>query len=155
MSLFDALDGIFMSRRLRLGVPQPIRKVYYNLTVTVLSVLVALVIGVIVLAGLLVDRLGIESGPLAMIGSADLEFVGFMIAGMFVVAWLVAGGVDGVRSRVEEAPDAARKLATAQQRVLDDLRRERGWIQYWPRQPLPAVWPRLIAWISGWISDEA
>ncbi len=52
MSLFDALDGIFMSRAYGWAFLKPVRKVYYNLTVTVLSVAVALVIGVIVLAGL-------------------------------------------------------------------------------------------------------
>ena len=57
---------------------------------TVLSVVVALVIGVIVLAGLLADRLGVDSGPLAAIGSANLEFVGFMIVGLFIAAWLIA-----------------------------------------------------------------
>jgi high-affinity nickel-transport protein len=90
MSLFDALDGIFMSRAYGWAFLKPIRKVYYNLTVTVLSVIVALIIGVIVLTGLLVDRLGIQSGPLAVIGSADLESVGFVIVGMFVVVWLAA-----------------------------------------------------------------
>jgi high-affinity nickel-transport protein len=90
MSLFDALDGIFMSRAYGWAFLKPVRKVYYNLIVTALSVVVALVIGVIVLAGLVADRLGIESGPLAAIGSLDLEFVGFMIVGMFVAAWLIA-----------------------------------------------------------------
>jgi high-affinity nickel-transport protein len=90
MSLFDALDGILMSRAYGWAFLQPVRKIYYNLTVTVLSVVVALVIGVIVLAGLLVDRFGIESGPLATIGSADLEFVGFLIVGLFIAAWLIA-----------------------------------------------------------------
>jgi nickel/cobalt transporter (NiCoT) family protein len=90
MSLFDAIDGILMSRAYGWAFLQPIRKVYYNLTVTVLSVVVALVIGVIVLSGLLADRLGVESGPLAAIGSANLEFVGFMIVALFVAAWLIA-----------------------------------------------------------------
>ena len=62
MSLFDALDGIFMARAYGWAFLKPIRKVYYNLTVTVLSVFVALVIGVIVLTGLLADRLGIQRG---------------------------------------------------------------------------------------------
>jgi high-affinity nickel-transport protein len=93
MSLFDALDGIFMSRAYGWAFLKPVRKVYYNLTVTVLSVAVALVIGVIVLAGLVADRLGIRSGPLAAIGSLDLEFVGFMIVGMFVATWLIAMAV--------------------------------------------------------------
>ncbi|KHO26101.1 nickel transporter [Mycolicibacterium setense] len=90
MSLFDSLDGIFMARAYGWAFLQPIRKVYYNLTVTVLSVIVALVVGVIVLAGLLVERLGVTSGPLALIGAADLEFAGFAIVGIFVASWVVA-----------------------------------------------------------------
>jgi nickel/cobalt transporter (NiCoT) family protein len=90
MSLFDAIDGILMSRAYGWAFLQPVRKVYYNLTVTVLSVVVALIIGVILLAGLVADRLGIESGPLAAIGSANLEVVGFMIVGLFIAAWLIA-----------------------------------------------------------------
>jgi high-affinity nickel-transport protein len=90
MSLFDAADGIFMARAYGWAFLKPVRKVYYNLTVTVLSVFVALVIGAIVLIGLLVDRLGITSGPLAVIGSADLESVGFAIVGIFVVVWAIA-----------------------------------------------------------------
>ncbi|MCV7202114.1 HoxN/HupN/NixA family nickel/cobalt transporter [Mycolicibacterium peregrinum] len=93
MSLFDSLDGIFMARAYGWAFLQPVRKVYYNLTVTVLSVIVALVIGVIVLAGLLVECLGITTGPLAFIGSADLEFVGFAIVGLFVLSWVVALGI--------------------------------------------------------------
>jgi high-affinity nickel-transport protein len=90
MSLFDALDGILMARAYGWAFLKPVRKVYYNLTVTVLSVVVALVIGVIVLSGLIADRLGIETGPLAAIGSLNLEFVGFMIVGLFIAAWLIA-----------------------------------------------------------------
>jgi len=90
MSLFDTADGIFMSQAYGWAFLKPVRKVFYNLTVTVLSVAVALVIGVIVLIGLLTDRLGIESGPLAWIGSFDLKLVGFMIVGLFVLTWAIA-----------------------------------------------------------------
>jgi len=69
---------------------KPVRKVFYNLTVTLLSVTVALVIGVIVLVGLLVDRLGVRTGPLAWLASLDLGYVGFGIVGLFVVTWGVA-----------------------------------------------------------------
>ncbi len=93
MSLFDSADGIFMARAYGWAFLQPVRKVYYNLTVTVLSVIVALGVGVIVLSGLLVDRLGITTGPLAFVGSADLEFVGFAIVGLFAVSWAVALGI--------------------------------------------------------------
>jgi high-affinity nickel-transport protein len=90
MSLFDAADGVLMSRAYGWAFLKPIRKVFYNLTITVLSVFVALVIGTIVLVGLLTDRLGIQSGPLAFIGSLDLQSVGFFIVGMFIVIWVVA-----------------------------------------------------------------
>ena len=90
MSLFDTADGAFMSRAYGWAFLKPVRKVFYNLTVTVLSVIVALVIGVIVLIGLLTERLGIESGPLAWLGSLNLESVGFMIVGLFVLTWLIA-----------------------------------------------------------------
>ncbi|WP_219413806.1 HoxN/HupN/NixA family nickel/cobalt transporter [Pseudonocardia nigra] len=93
MSLFDTADGVFMARAYGWAFLKPVRKVFYNLTVTVLSVTVALVIGTIVLTGLLVDRLGIESGPLAWIGALDLEFVGFTIVGLFVLTWVVAVAV--------------------------------------------------------------
>lgn len=93
MSLFDSVDGIFMARAYGWAFLQPVRKVYYNLAVTVLSVIVALGIGVIVLTGLLVERLDITAGPLAVVGSADLEFVGYAIVILFALSWFVALGI--------------------------------------------------------------
>src|SRR5260370_5340457 len=90
MGLLGAVEGILRSGGWGWGFLPPVRKVYYNLTVTEMWVGVALVIGVILLAGLLADRLGIESGPLAVIGSLDLQFVGFMIVGLFAAAWAIA-----------------------------------------------------------------
>ena len=51
---------------------------------------VALVIGVIELVSILTDQLGVEKGPLAWIASLDLDNVGFVIVGLFVLAWIVA-----------------------------------------------------------------
>ncbi|WP_433788223.1 HoxN/HupN/NixA family nickel/cobalt transporter [Actinomycetospora sp. CA-101289] len=90
MTLFDTADGIFMTHAYGWAFLKPVRKVFYNLTVTVLSVVVALVVGVIVLAGLLAERLGVESGPLSWIGSFELGSAGFVIVGLFVLTWLVA-----------------------------------------------------------------
>jgi len=90
MCLFDTADGVFMSRAYGWAFLKPIRKVFYNLTITVLSVVVALVIGVLVLIGLLVEKVGVESGPLAFLGTLDLEFVGFIIVGLFILTWLIA-----------------------------------------------------------------
>ena len=90
MSLLDSIDGSFMNFAYGWAFSRPVRKVYYNITVTALSVAVALVIGVIELVGLLGEKLEITSGPVAWIGSIDLGDVGFWIVGLFVVTWLVA-----------------------------------------------------------------
>jgi len=90
MSLFDTADGVLMTRAYGWALVKPVRKVFYNLTVTVLSVTVALGVGSLVLVGLLVERFGIESGPLAWLASWDLDYVGFGIVGLFVVTWGVA-----------------------------------------------------------------
>lgn len=90
MCLFDTADGVFMSRAYGWAFLKPIRKVFYNLTVTILSVAVALIVGMIVLIGLVTERLAIETGPLAWIGGLDLGYVGFLIVGLFVAAWVVA-----------------------------------------------------------------
>jgi high-affinity nickel-transport protein len=90
MSLFDTADGVFMARAYGWAFLNPVRKVFYNLTVTILSVLAALVIGSIVLVQLLADKLGANSGPLAWIAALDLEYIGFILVGLFVVTWLVA-----------------------------------------------------------------
>ena len=69
MSLLDTIDGSFMNFAYGWAFSRPVRKIYYNITVTSLSVAVALVIGVIELVGLLGDKLDVTSGPLAWVGS--------------------------------------------------------------------------------------
>src|SRR3712207_4194667 len=90
MSLFDTADGVLMSRAYGWAFLKPVRKVFYNLAVTLLSVTVALVIGVLVLTGLVVERLGIESRPLALVASLDLGYVRFAIVRLFAAAWALA-----------------------------------------------------------------
>jgi high-affinity nickel-transport protein len=90
MSLFDTADGVLMTRAYGWAFLQPVRKVFYNLAVTVLSVAVALVIGLLVLTGLIVERLHIHSGPLAWVASLDLGYVGFLIVGLFALVWALA-----------------------------------------------------------------
>ena len=133
MSLFDALDGIFMSRAYGWAFLKPVRKVYYNLTVTVLSVVVALVIGVIVLAGLLADRLGVDSGPLAAIGSAEpgvrrvhdrrdvRRGLVDRLGGLALRAGRGALGAGGRLTSVPLGRGPGRLAAQRQQRVLDHL----------------------------------
>ena len=90
MSLFDAADGAFMCFAYGWAFMRPVRKVFYNITITSLSVVVALVIGVIELISILADRLGVQDGPLAWIADLDLGDVGFVIVGLFVLAWVGA-----------------------------------------------------------------
>ncbi|GAA4994447.1 HoxN/HupN/NixA family nickel/cobalt transporter [Kitasatospora paranensis] len=87
MSLLDTIDGSFMNFAYEWAFSKPVRKIYYNLTVTGLSVLVALVIGVIELVGLLAEKLNITSGPIGWITGLDLNAVGYAIVGLFVVTW--------------------------------------------------------------------
>jgi len=91
MSLLDTLDGAFMNVAYGWAFARPVRKIYYNITVTALSVAVALLIGGIELIGLLAEKVGIDSGPIAAIGNVDLEHVGYGIVLLFVLTW--AGSV--------------------------------------------------------------
>ena len=83
MVLFDSIDGILMTRAYSWAFLKPIRKIYYNFTVTILSVTVALSIG-----ALLLVQLASEWVPgLAWAGSLDLEYVGFGLVALFIVVW--------------------------------------------------------------------
>jgi high-affinity nickel-transport protein len=90
MSLLDTIDGCFMNFAYGWAFSRPVRKVYYNMTITGLSVAVALIIGTIELVSILTDELDITSGPLAAIGGLDLNYVGFVIVGVFAGTWVVA-----------------------------------------------------------------
>ncbi|GAB2988219.1 nickel/cobalt efflux system [Amycolatopsis acidiphila] len=90
MSLFDTLDGTFMNFAYHWAFANPVRKVYYNLTITGLSVTVALVIGTIELVTVARDDLG-WSGPVVdWIAAIDLGNVGYLVVALFVVVWAVA-----------------------------------------------------------------
>ncbi|WP_329223206.1 HoxN/HupN/NixA family nickel/cobalt transporter [Streptomyces sp. NBC_01485] len=101
MSLLDTIDGSFMNFAYGWAFSQPVRKVYYNLTVTGLSVAVALVIGTVELLGLLADRLGLHGPFWDRIAGIDLNTLGFVVVGLFFAAWAIALVVWKV-CRVEE-----------------------------------------------------
>jgi high-affinity nickel-transport protein len=92
MSLFDTLDGTFMNFAYHWAFANPVRKVYYNLAITGLSVAVAFVIGTIELVGVAHDDLGLRSAATDWVAGLSLNNVGFAIVGLFVAAWLVAVG---------------------------------------------------------------
>ena len=90
MSLLDTIDGCFMNFAYGWAFSRPVRKVYYNITVTGLSVAVALIIGSIELISILTEKAGITSGPLAAIANLNLDLVGYTIVTLFVITWVLA-----------------------------------------------------------------
>jgi nickel/cobalt transporter (NiCoT) family protein len=78
MSLLDTADGAFMCHAYGWAFSNPVRKVYYNITVTSLSVLVALVVG------------GVELVSAVFAKSPDLARLGYLVVGVFVATWVVS-----------------------------------------------------------------
>jgi high-affinity nickel-transport protein len=92
MSLMDSLDGVFMSVAYDWAFANPIRKIYYNLTITGLSVVVALLIGTIELISVAHDDLGWNNPVTEWVSSLSLDNVGFVVVGVFITTWAAAVG---------------------------------------------------------------
>jgi high-affinity nickel-transport protein len=90
MSLMDTADGAFMSQAYGWAFSNPIRKVYYNITVTSLSVAVALVIGTIELLQVAATKFGLDSGFWAFLNNLDFGMIGYGIVGLFVLTWVLS-----------------------------------------------------------------
>jgi high-affinity nickel-transport protein len=90
MSLFDTIDGAFMNFAYGWAFSKPIRKIFYNITITGLSVAVALVIGTIELMSVLAEKLGLSGGIWDFASNLDLNVVGYVIVGLFVATWAIA-----------------------------------------------------------------
>jgi len=90
MSLFDTIDGAFMNFAYGWAFSKPVRKIFYNITITGLSVAVALLIGSIELLSVLADRLTLSGGVWDFVSGLDLNVVGYVIVGLFVLTWMVA-----------------------------------------------------------------
>jgi nickel/cobalt transporter (NiCoT) family protein len=90
MSLLDTADGTFMNFAYGWAFSKPLRKVFYNLTITGLSVVVALVIGTIELGGLLAQKLGAHGSFWTWLERININQLGFIIVGMFIATWAIA-----------------------------------------------------------------
>jgi high-affinity nickel-transport protein len=101
MTLFDTLDGMFMNFAYGWALARPIRKVFYNLTITGLSVALALLIGGIELLAVLADELGLSGGLWDLVTGLDLNVVGYAVVAMFVLTWAAAAAVWRL-GRIEE-----------------------------------------------------
>lgn len=92
MCLIDTTDGILMLGAYSWAYVKPIRKLYYNLTITLVSVLVALLVGGIEALGIIGGKLGLQGGFWDFIGEVSENFgaVGYCIVGIFLVSWAVS-----------------------------------------------------------------
>jgi high-affinity nickel-transport protein len=90
MSLFDTIDGAFMNFAYGWAFSKPVRKIFYNITITGLSVAVALLIGSIELLSVLADKLTLSGGVWDVITGLDLNVLGYAIVGLFVLTWAIA-----------------------------------------------------------------
>jgi high-affinity nickel-transport protein len=90
MSLIDTTDGIIMLSAYNWALVKPIRKLYYNMTITLVSVMVAIAIGGIEALGLIADRLDLKGWFWNGIGKLNDNFngIGFMIIAVFIVSWV-------------------------------------------------------------------
>jgi nickel/cobalt transporter (NiCoT) family protein len=92
MTLVDTTDSVLMVGAYGWAFLNPIRKIWYNLTITAISALVAMLIGGIEALGLIVDKLGLAGGFWDVIGklSGGLAGFGYFIVGIFIASWIVS-----------------------------------------------------------------
>ncbi len=111
MSLLDSADGCFMNFAYGWAFSRPVRKVYYNVTITGLSVVVAVVVGTIEVLSILQSRFDLQGGVWDWAAGFNLNQAGYFIVGLFVVTWVVALAVwrfGNIEARWEEAAGRAR-----------------------------------------------
>jgi high-affinity nickel-transport protein len=90
MTLFDTLDGCFMNFAYDWAFSKPVRKVYYNMTITGLSVFVAVFIGGVEALGLLAQDGHLKGGFWSFLENFDINKAGFVIVGVFIAVWIIA-----------------------------------------------------------------
>ncbi|MDE3206931.1 MAG: HoxN/HupN/NixA family nickel/cobalt transporter [Acidobacteriota bacterium] len=116
MSLLDGIDGLFMNFAYGWAFFNPVRKVYYNITITGLSVGVAFVIGSIELLSVLQGQLKLHGGIWTFSSNFNINHAGYFIVVVFVVTWVLALAVwrfGRVEARWEEKAEAARAARAA------------------------------------------
>jgi high-affinity nickel-transport protein len=112
MCLFDTADGCFMNFAYDWAFARPIRKVYYNLTITGLSVFVAVFIGAVEVLGLLSQQGNLSGSGWAWLANFNINTAGFVIVGVFVLTWIVALSIWRF-AKIEQKWDAANAAAVA------------------------------------------
>jgi high-affinity nickel-transport protein len=90
MTLLDTADGLLMNTAYGWAFARPIRKLYYNMTITAISVAVAFLVGGIEIAGLLSTELHLHGGLADAIASVNLNTAGYLMVGLFLAVWALA-----------------------------------------------------------------
>ncbi|MFC0213956.1 HoxN/HupN/NixA family nickel/cobalt transporter [Paenibacillus chartarius] len=93
MSLFDTADGMFMTTAYRWAFASPLRKLYYNLIVTLLAVIAALTIGITGLAQVISENLGLTGAFWTWVQEIDFGILGYLLVAAFLLAWAVSFGL--------------------------------------------------------------
>ena len=101
MSLMDTADGVFMVKAYSWAFSSPLRKIYYNITTTSLSVAVALLIGTIELLQVLARELSLHGWFFNVMAALNFESLGYAIVGLFVFGWALSVSIWKFR-RMEE-----------------------------------------------------
>jgi high-affinity nickel-transport protein len=110
MCLFDTIDGCFMNFAYDWAFAKPVRKVYYNLTITGLSVFVAIFIGTVEILGLIGGEYDLGGGFWKFMSTFDINTAGFVIVGVFIVTWIAALAIWHF-GKIEQKWDATQALA--------------------------------------------
>lgn len=90
MSLLDTLDGILMTSAYNWAFFNPIRKIYYNITITAISVIAALLIGTVELLQILVDKLQLKGSFWEFIENIQFDNKGYILVILFIISWLIS-----------------------------------------------------------------
>lgn len=90
MSLLDTIDGSFMNFAYGWAFSKPVRKVYYNIVITGLSVSVALFVGGLEVTQVIAKQLNLTGGFWGYAAKFNLNSAGYIIVGLFAVVWIVA-----------------------------------------------------------------
>ncbi len=116
MSLADTTDGVMMLGAYGWAFVKPIRKLFYNMSITLISVLVALLVGSIEVLQIVSGQLGLSGGVWSLVTDLDFGVVGFGIIGILVLSWLISSVVYRINKYDDMEPsgtstDAARTAA--------------------------------------------
>jgi len=93
MTMMDTTDGVLMAKAYDWAFLNPLRKIFYNITTTGLSVAVALLVGTIELLQVSIGMLGLRGNFFNSVAALDFGILGYLIVGMFLLAWLLSVGV--------------------------------------------------------------